>query len=188
MTAIYKLTPDIDNYMMFVLDDMDIYEKMEDFSIDELGQPLSFKWVAPSGDFIPSDTDSTVLPDITMWSTNDLIVSQSSFTVLERALTPDVIEIYPITGKGSDYVFVNPIRRLDNNVIDLNKTVMSYFDDGAFDRIEKLAFNKSIANELASVFTLSIEGGVHLYCREEFKVLIDNHQIKGILFELLGDF
>ncbi|WP_018276049.1 hypothetical protein WKI13_02370 [Teredinibacter turnerae] len=182
MSRIYRISADLDHYMMCTLDDLDLLEKMEDFNIDALGTPLPFNWVAPSTAFIPSDDGGEQLPDITQWSTNDLIVSQDALTKLTPLLTPDRVEDYPLEGDAARYRFINPIKRLGNHVVDHEHTTASYYDDGTVEDITRLVLKQSATTDSPPLFTLDIDGGVSLYCNEAFYRAITQHDLNGLIF------
>lgn len=48
---IYKVAINIDHVAMSTIDDIDVYEKMEDFDADGFGKPLEFNWVSPKASF-----------------------------------------------------------------------------------------------------------------------------------------
>jgi hypothetical protein len=181
MTRTYKINASINNYMFFTLDDRDAFKKMHDFDIDAFGNPLPFTWVPPCAQFIKSDSGSEIVPDITQWNGNDLIISSSVKSVLEIQLS-DLGEFYPLAGRCQNYWLFNPIHRVGNKVINLEKTRSSYFDDGAWEKIEKLVFDRASVNQLPIIFTLQIDRGVNLYCTQDLKRLIENHNFDGLIF------
>ena len=169
--------------MMFTLDDLNILEIMPDFQIHAFGQPLPFKWVAPSAEFITADDGSEVRPDVTQWSTNDLVVSNEAYEKLSSIITSKLVEIYPLGGDGSSYSFVNPVARVGNEVIDTNKFKISYFEDGSVNEIESLVLKSSEVESLPALFTLTIDDGVDLYCTDVFVSAIEKENLKGLVFE-----
>lgn len=179
--SIYSVNADIDNFMFFTLDDLDVWEKMEDFDIEGFGKPLKFSWVAPKATFIESDSGPKVLPDITQWSGNDLILSDKTKQLLDNLLK-DNGEYYPLAGLGKTYWFYNPIKRLGNEVINLEKTTSLYFDDGSWDKLENLVFKNDAEKIVPALFTLEIDYGVKLYCNNVFKKGIEKHGLTGIIF------
>lgn len=182
MAKIYKIKSDIDAYMYFSVDDMDVCEKMEDFDIKGFGQPLKFMWNAPVAMFDKSDTGSVELPSLTIWAVKVLIANKAALKLLKWLLRDDVIEAYPLKGKYDDYMLVNPVIRLDNKIVDLERTVSSYFDDGAWNKLEKLVLKSSMTKEAPPLFTLEYERGLHLYCNESFKHDVEKHKLKGLVF------
>jgi len=177
--TIYCIKPDIENFMFFTINDLDVYEKMDDFDIEGFGKPLKFSWVAPAAEFIKSDSGSTVLPDISQWNGSDLILSDSAKTTLDHLLKNNG-EYYPLAGSCRGYWLYNPIRRLGNDIVDLEKTTSIYFDDGAWDRLEKLVFKPNVGKDIPAVFTLEIDRGVNLYCSEAFKAEVEKCALTGI--------
>lgn len=179
--SIYRISTDIDDYMFFTIDDLDVYEKMDDFDIDGFGQPLKFKWDAPSAEFIPSDSGSTTLPDITQWNDTDLIISTKAKELLDSTLK-GLGEYYPLAGKCKDYMLFNPVDRMGNDIIDLDRTKSIYFDDGSWDRLESLVFNEKADSIAPPLFTIEIDRGVNLYCSDSFKKIIEKSGLQGLTF------
>ncbi len=167
--------------MFFTLDDLDVREKMEDFDIEGFGQPLKFSWVAPKAMFIESDSGAKVLPDITQWSGTDLILSEKAKQILDEMLK-DNGEYYPLTGACKGYWLFNPIKRLDNEIINLEKTTSLYFDDGSWDQLENLVFKSDAEKIVPALFTLEIDRGVKLYCNSALKEKIEINGLTGMVF------
>ncbi|WP_339074473.1 hypothetical protein [Teredinibacter turnerae] len=182
MNKIYRISADLDHYMMCTLDDLDIHEKMKDFVIDALGSPLPFDWVAPHTEFLPSDNGAEELPDITQWSTNDLIVSQAALDSLSPLLSPGLVEDYSLEGDAGSYRFINSVKRLGNSYVDHEHTAASYYDDGTLQDITTLVLKQSLTSDAPTLFTLDIDGGVALYCNEDFYRAITQHELKGLVF------
>lgn len=181
MSKIYRISADLDHFMMCTLDDFDVLEKMEDFVIDALGLPLPFDWVAPRTEFLPSDDGSEQLPDITQWSTNDLIVSQAALDRLSPLLSPGLVEDYALEGDAGGYRFINPVKRIGNSFVDHEHTTASYYDDGTLEAITALVLKQSATSSAPTLFTLDI-GGAALYCNEDFYRAITQHELKGLVF------
>jgi len=182
LSKIFRISADLDHYMMCTLDDLDVLEKMEDFVIDALGSPLPFNWVAPRTEFLPSDDGTEQLPDITQWSTNDLIVSQEALKKLKSLFSPGLVEDYPLEGDAGSYRFINPVKRLGNSYVDHEHTTASYYDDGTLEAITALVLKQSVTSDAPTLFTLDIDGGVSLYCNEDFYRAIIKHDLKGLAF------
>ncbi|MES2674436.1 MAG: hypothetical protein V4660_09350 [Pseudomonadota bacterium] len=154
---------------------------MEDFDIDGFGQPLKFSWVAPSGEFIEGNPKSKKIPDIALWGGMNLIISEKAKQILNDVLK-DNGEYYPLVGPCKNYWFYNPIKRLGNEVINLEKTKSLYFDDGSWDKLENLVFKSDAEKIVPALFTLEIDRGVRLYCNSDFKEKVEKQGITGIWF------
>ncbi|MES2824955.1 MAG: hypothetical protein V4732_15225 [Pseudomonadota bacterium] len=179
--SIYSISAEIDNFMFFTLDDLDVCEKMEDFDIEGFGQPLKFSWVAPKAMFIESDSGAKVLPDITQWSGSDLVLSEKAKQILDEILK-DSGDYYRLTGSCKGYWFFNPIIRLGNEIINLEQTTSSYFDDGSWDKLKNLVFKGDAEKIVPALFTLEIDRGVKLYCNSMLKEKIEINGLTGIAF------
>ena len=168
--------------MLFTIDDFDVYEKMEDFNIEGFGQQLAFRWVPPKAEFIPSDSGSEVMPDITQWNGSDLIINSNAKQALGDTLA-SLGEFLPLAGECKDKWLFNPTSRLGNEIIDPEKTKSTYFDDGSWDRLEQLVFNDEAEKLAPCLFTLEIDRGVNLYCTDSFKSVVEKNGLQGLNFE-----
>ncbi|GAB2198865.1 hypothetical protein [Sessilibacter sp. MAH4] len=184
MTSIYKIKIDLDNFMYFIFDEESLFSEMEDFDPDNIGLPFEFEWVAPKSNFLKSDSGSTVLPQVCCWGLNDLVIESGAFAILSDVLSKDICETYPLKGEAKDYLYINPIKRYGNEAINLDKTTYEYFDDGSVDCIKNLVF-KTDHGITSPIFTLEIDGGIYLYCIENFKEKIDKNGISGLLFDAI---
>lgn len=183
--SIYRISHNIEDFMFFTIDDLDVYDKMEDFNIDGFGQPLTFKWVAPKAEFIPSDSGSEVLPDITQWNGSDLILNAKAKQLLDTALKK-LGDFLPLGGACKDNWLLNPIARMGNEIVDPDKTTSAYFDDGSWEKLESLYFNDKAEKLAPCLFTLEIDRGVNLYCTEEFKSAIETNELQGLFYEKIN--
>lgn len=183
--SIYRISKNIEEYMFFVIDDLDIYEKMESFDIDGFGRPLAFKWVAPNAEFLPSDSGSNIIPDVTQWGGADLIINAKAKQVLANCLS-SLGDILPLAGAcGRGWMF-NPTKRFGNEIIDPDNTKSIYFDDGSWERLDKLSFIASVEKLVPCIFTIDIDRGANLYCSDEFKNIVEKNRLKGLFFELIS--
>lgn len=180
--SIYRIHHNIEDFMFFTIDDLDVYNKMDKFDIDGFGQPLQFSWLAPKAEFIPSDSGATVLPDITQWNGTDLILNAKAKQTLNDILHSQG-ECYPLESASEEYWLFNPTNRINHEIIDLSKTKSTYFDDGSWKRLETLVFNKKAEQFDPSLFTLEIDNGVNLYCTDNFKETIETNKLHGLIFE-----
>lgn len=180
--SIYRISHNIEDFMFFTIDDMDVYDKMEDFNIDGFGQPLTFSWVAPKAAFIPSDSGSEIEPDISQWNGSDLILNVKAKQALVNILK-DLGVFLPLAGVCKDKALFNPTTRMGNDIIDPNKTTSAYFDDGSWEKLESLGFNEKAEELVPCLFTLEIDRGVNLYCTDAFKNAIEKNALQGLDFE-----
>jgi hypothetical protein len=180
--SIYYIDHDVNNFRFFAVDNLEVYEKMGDFDIDGFGKPLKFSWVAPTAEFIEGDSKSKTIPDIALWSGVNLIVSEKAKKILDGVIK-DNGEYYPLAGACKTYWFYNPIKRLGNEIIDLEKTTSLYFDDGSWDKLENLVFKSDAEKCVPALFTLEIDCGVKLYCNSAFKNKTEEHGLTGLIFQ-----
>lgn len=182
--SIYRVSTNIDDFMMFTIDDLDVYEKMEDFDIDGFGKKLEFNWEAPRARFIKSDSGSQLAPDLCQWNGSDLVISSNTRQALFE-LIENLGEFLPLNGKCKKYWLFNPINKLGNDVINLEQTKLSYFDDGSWDRLERLVFRVSALEKLPAIFTLEIDRGIAIYVTDRFKAEVSEHNFTGLNFEVI---
>jgi len=182
MMSIYRISHNIEDFMFFTIDDLDVYDKMEGFDIDGFGQPLTFAWVAPKAEFIPSDSGSEIEPDITQWNGSDLILNSKAKQALEHILK-DVGDFLPLAGACKDHWMFNPTTRMGNDIIDTSKTTSAYFDDGSWEKLESLGFNERTEQLAPCLFTLEIDRSVNLYCSDAFKTALEKNALQGLNVE-----
>ena len=180
--SIYRLKSDIKNCMMFTVDDLDVYDKMEDFDIENFGQVLEYEWRAPKAYFMEPNSGATTKPDITHWNATNLTVSQKARKGLEPSLKENG-ELLSLTGDAEDYTLFNPTKRMGNEIINVAKCVSVYFDSGALDYVEKLVFKEDAGQHVPELFTIEYDGGATLYCNEVFKGKVLKLGLSGLIFE-----
>lgn len=180
--SIYRISKNIEEYMFFAIDELNIYEKMENFDIDAFGRPLAFKWVAPNAEFFPSDSGSNIIPDVTQWAGADLILNVKANQVLANYLSA-LGETLPLAGRCDRSCIFNPTNMFGNEIIDSDNTTSIYFDDGSWKQLDKLSFVVGVEKLVPCVFTLNIDRGANLYCSDRFKIIVEENGLKGLLFE-----
>lgn len=178
--SIYSIVRDIKNFRIFTVDDMDVYDKMEDFDIHGFGKKLKFEWVAPIGFFIDNDYGSETLPDISTFGQTGLF-SETARISLEEYLR-DSGEYLALVGEAKDYCLFNTTTRIGNEIVNAEKTRSAYYDDGSWDRIEKLVFNKDAENKVPPLFTIGLDNGSTLFCNQDFQDAVERNGLKGLIF------
>ena len=180
--SIYRIDRNIQGFMFFTINDLDVVNKMEDFDISGFGQPLNFKWVAPEANFLSDDSEPEVLPDITQWSGSDLIFKNEVRKIFDDLLT-SIGDFLPLAGTCEEFWMFNPTQRAGNQIVNLEETKSAYFDDGSWKEIEKLTLTLDAESKVPCLFTADIDEGVNLYCTEAFKAKYENNNLGGLLFE-----
>ncbi|WP_086930226.1 hypothetical protein [Agarilytica rhodophyticola] len=181
--SIYRIHSDIQNYMLFTVDDLDVYTKMESFNIQAFGQSLPFEWQAPKANFLPSDSGSTEKPDMTQWTDTILVLNKKAVDHLKNILETTG-ELFPLVGSCKDYMLFNSTQRQGNDIINLEQSTSSYFEDGAWERVEKLVFTKAAPNIVPPLFTIEYDRGCVLYCTDAFRHDVQRLGLSGLAFQL----
>ena len=179
--SIYSISQNVEAFLFFAIDDIDVYEKMDNFNIDGFGQALEFRWVAPKSEFLESDSDFKVMPDMSQWTGSDLVLSSNAKNTLSNILG-NLGEYLELAGKAKDYCLFNPTQRIGNEIVNLKETKSSYFDDGSWKQIEKLVFNKEAGSQVPAVFTIGMDSGTTLFCNQAFKDTVESNNLKGLIF------
>ncbi len=179
--SIFNIRRDIDNFRVFTVDDLDICDKMEDFDICGFGEKLKFHWVAPKAFFIDNDNDSEALPDISTFDVTELVLNPKARKELDGYLRSSG-EYLTLDGEAKDYCLFNNTRRLGNEIVNLEKTKFSYYDDGSFDRLEKLVFTNDSEDKVPPVFSIALNNGSTMFCNQGFKDAVEKHELNGLLF------
>jgi hypothetical protein len=179
--SIFSIDWDIRNYRFFTVDDLDVCDKMEDFDILGFGEKLKFKWVAPKAFFIDNDYGSETLPDITCFGSTELVLNQTARAVLDEYIG-DSGEYLALDGEAKEYCLFNNTRRIGNDIVNLEKTKFSYYDDGSFDRVQKLVLTKDASDKAPPLFTITLDNGSTLFCNQSFKDTVEKNNLKGLVF------
>jgi len=91
-------------------------------------------------------------------------------------------EFLPIFCEGIPYYLFNVLKQVDETIIDLDKSEREIEDDIQVG-LHKLQFIESkLTNTL--VFKTEYDTFLNIYCGDEFKHLVENAGLTGILFKL----
>lgn len=171
-----------DDFMYFVMGDLEVLSVMPDFNIYDLGGDLSFDWVTPPGEFIKSDNGSTKVPDVACWGYSNPVVNSKAHQKLAPFLN-EFGEFLPVSVEGIEYFIYNLKTQLGNEVVDIdNCEVLT--QDGFQIEVTKMAlFSDRIDDNKTPVFTVEFDQGVKLFCGDRFKDLVESEGLKGLCFK-----
>lgn len=181
MTQFYRLQPENNKYMYFELDAYDLLETLGgDFDITTFGENKKDIWKPVKGKFYSSENTSIIIPDITIWSTNLLILNQKAYAVLNEELN-HLGEFLDVTVESTTYYLFNIMNQLNDDVIDNDKTELAMFK-GQVVGLKSLGFNAETIDDKNLLFKIDFDKGVDLFCTEGFKSLIENAELTGLAY------
>lgn len=182
MTQFYRIQPEQEQYMEFKLDGFDFLDKLgETHELSDLGNPIAKDWQPIKGQFYPR-VNARKLPDITTWGTDFLVLNRRAYGELKDMLQP-LGELLPLVVEGGDFYLFNPLRRLDENVIDLDASEYEYHqseEEPVGFRV--LNFNPDNIPEDVPVFRVQHDFAYNLYCGDRFKDYINEKGLQGVVF------
>lgn len=183
--TVYRMVMDAENYQQINLSIKDLMltvgkatgpKRLMNFSKENLA--LSDCWGSVVSDFSPTKEfpNSTSIPDISTWRGASLILSGRALETLEDLLTP-FGELLPITCGGEPFTIFNC--RIKGEVDESRSKQV--IENGIVMDVEALAFNEvDVLDKL--VFKSDYEGCRFVFCNEKFKSVVDNSNLKGIIF------
>lgn len=191
---IYRLARNVKQYMYFTFDELDLAYKMDEFGSTQYGEPLSYEWVIPKGQFharMDDETGETALsydiPEITHFSGPTLILKDSAKKILEPYLE-DEGEFFEIDCSGRSYWYYNPTICIDDRVVDLEKSQIVYAVDPRPPHekvrlgVKSMVLNNQSEQIAAHLFVFEFDGRTQLYCTEKFKSVVEDNGLGGMLF------
>jgi hypothetical protein len=168
--------------MSFVLDIHEVISKMgEDFSILSLGTSLKDIWKTPNGVFISPDNDSIIIPDISNWLPNTLVLNKKAHDLLLEHVA-DYGEMLDVNIESNQYYVFNIINKVDDSAIDYDKSQKLILNDVEVG-VKKLVFYAGSISEDILLFKTSYDNGANIFCSEKFKKLVEVLGLTGITFD-----
>lgn len=179
---IYRLEADTENFMYFSIDSYEIIKKMGSFNPQNFGKPLKDIWIPPEGKFLIGDSESLVIPDISQWLPNTLILNAHANTVLSDTLQEHG-EILPVVCENKEYYLYNPTHYIDDSLIDIQASKIAYADGNIFLGVKKLVFKyKLISKNTPIIFKTNFDRGLCIFCNEAFKKMYRKTNLIGLVF------
>lgn len=130
--------------------------------------------------FDGSDSGNVItLPDITLWSTDDIVCNEEAYTVLKNKLD-SYGEWLPILIEGVSYWLLHVTKKTGMDFVDLNKSERIVDRVGDIE-VRKLTFYSEKIEELLILKT-EYNNYKNIYCTEAFKSLLEENDLKGMIF------
>lgn len=179
---IYKLRFERSNYLTFEISPDEFEEKFGDdylFMLDKacwknFWKPLNARFL----DF-SDNKNVTTLPDITCWFTDQIVLNEKAYSLLSESLA-DYGEFLPVISDGIRYWILHVTKKTGNDAIDDDKSGRT-IEEGGYIEISKITFKDEAINHLL-LFKSEFDGFRDIYCTEEFKDLLDGHNLQGLVF------
>lgn len=183
---VYQLKFIPKTYKALQLDIMAIADKIGDDSLilklmtaPLTGDSLADNWKSVDTSLQRLSTSATAEPDISLWDSQGLYLSQKSYDALAEALQHEG-EFLPITVDGVPAYLFN-CRAFGRE--DLSLTERKYLD-GEQDGVVSLGFDDAdILEHNRHVFRSKLQGCTALYASDKFKQLCDKHNLCGLAFD-----
>lgn len=181
---LYKVSPDYKNFLAFSLPIKDLIvnlgkdippKKLLHFYKHNLS--LSEKWPNMTASFHPVEgiTESSNLPDISTWVPGTLIMSENSRTALSDL--NGIGEFLPVSTNNGNYWIFNCMTITPADETNSSRVMES----GQVLDVETLAFNPEDING-KHLFKTDYNGFRDLFCTEEFKRMVLDEKLEGLLF------
>lgn len=180
MKQYYRIQPDLEKYMRFQLDNFDFLDKLGDkFELTDLGKPIQHAWQPVKGKYYPG-VAARVVPDISTWEADMLILSHKAYDLLKEELQA-YGELLPVEVESDTCYLLNVLARLPENVIDFEGTEYEYYEEEPVG-FRVLKFNEKHIPEDQLLFCVQSEFAYNIYCDDRFKNMIDEKDLGGLYF------
>lgn len=178
----YKLRFDRAKYLAFEISPDELEEKLGADYLFMLDEPKwADFWKPVNAKFIDfSDKKNiTTPPDITLWFTDQLVLSDKAYKLLSSQLK-SYGEFLPVKSEGIPYWLFHVTNLAENDTID-EKTSKRNIEEGGYIDVIKLAFNESQVKDML-LFKTEYNGFKNVYCSEGFKDLVEKNCLNGLIF------
>lgn len=179
--TVYRLQFDRANYLAAEIWPDEIHQKLGDPFI--LGRTSTWTdiWVPLEVKFHDLSDRGGVLtpPDITVWFTSDLVLSQKAYQELKELLA-EYGEFLPLTCEGNPYWLLHVTRTTGMESVNERRSKRT-IDEADFITAEALEFNEqSVQGNL--IFKSIYDEGRTLFCNEIFTDIASNAGLGGLRF------
>lgn len=150
------------------------------------GISLKAAWVDIGGSFVDVEGLPTYkTPDITLWNSSNLLLTQAAFSALSESLTT-YGEFLSITIDGEDCQIFNCLNYVD---VDESQSELDIDAEGHWLGIKRIAFSQQTENNNL-IFRTKFDRGGTLYCGDAFKQRIETANLERLIFhtDLLDQF
>jgi len=180
----HKLTDDYENFYTFTIKGVELYSKMPDYSPRFEAKSRVDEWVTPNASFYATanyTNEKVSIPDITTWVTGNLVLNTKAYDLLFDKLK-GAGEFLPVSIEGIDYYIFNTLNVIDDSCINKDNA-QEVIGGGVNVGLENISFNTDgLGNELVFKFKSTSDHVLHTYCTENFKQLLADNDLKGLLF------
>ncbi len=179
---IYKLRFDRAKFLTFEISPNELEAKFGADHLFMLDEPLwADFWKPLNTQFLDfSDKKNvTTPPDISCWFTDQLVLNEKAYGILSNDLEP-YGEFLPVRCEGVPYwvLHVTKLTNLDViNEVDSKREI----EEGGYIDVSNLVFEEDTVKDLL-LFKTEYNGYKNIYCSEQFKNLILNSHLVGLLF------
>ncbi|MFL0805062.1 MAG: hypothetical protein K6L81_15225 [Agarilytica sp.] len=185
---VYKLRSDRANYMNVYISPHEIGAKLgdpflispdatqdENLNWSEFWQPLEISFQDDS-----DDNSVSLVPDITWWHDNQLVLNQKAYEALKSELE-SYGEFLPLSCEGKAYWLFHVTKRTSIGAVDLKCSERTIDPVGLVD-IVKITFK---SEQVKSLYLFKTEYNNYLYniyCTELFKDIVESADLSGLVF------
>ncbi|MBD3671614.1 MAG: hypothetical protein HUJ29_12665 [Gammaproteobacteria bacterium] len=168
--------------MKFELDAFDFLNKLGDkYELSDLGKPILSDWEPIKGKFFPR-VKATMVPDITTWKTDFLVLNQKALDVLKDVLEA-MGELLPIEVAGETRYLFNPLTHLPEDVIDFDNSEYEYHaSEEQPVGFKVLNFDPNKVPKAQMLFRVEHDFAYNLYCDDRFIDRLKQSELNGLVF------
>ena len=179
---IYKLRYDRFNYLLFEISPTEIKARFGDMFILDKSETWSEFWQPLHAEFWDgSDKENiTAVPDISLWTTDQIICNQKAYDALREALN-SYGEWLSITVEGIPYWLLHVTKKTGLEVVDVKNSERTIITFVNHIEVQKLIFKNELLESLL-IFKTEYNNYRNIYCTEKFKKLITESGLKGLIF------
>jgi len=179
---IYKLRFDRNEHLVFEISPEELEKKLGEDHFFLLDEPKwAGFWKTLEAEFHDDSDDQNVqsLPDITCWFTDQLVLSDKAYRALSEVLD-SYGEFLPVLYKDMPYWVFHVTKLTGLDVINSDDSSRVVEASGHIDVTKMLFINSKIENQL--VLKNEFDGYRNVYCSDEFKALVENAGLGGLVF------
>ena len=173
---IYQLDYDSDKYKSLYISALQLVRIMKDKNKSPSDYSLQSNWADVKGSLAqkkPGAADD--IPDITFWNKNP-VLSPMAYDVLRETLIA-YGELLPVNINGATWYVFN-ILEFGDSFIEQSASKQKT-EDGDARGVESLSF---IEGQLPLVFKTEFDKRHRVFCNEEFKRLVEQNELSGLVF------
>lgn len=178
----YKLRFDRSKFLAFEILPAKLEAKLDEAVWSEFWKAMNAKFI----DF-SDNKNVTTPPDITCWFTDQLVLNENAYALLSTHLQP-YGEFLPVSCEGVPYWVLHVTNMTGMDVVDEEKSGRLVKEGGYID-VASLSFKEEQVKEKL-LFKTEYNGWKNIYCSEEFKKIVEEHRLQGLVFsaDLAGVF